>query len=77
MDRLLATACKAIDRGISQSRYRSHSIAVTVSRRIDKERPSEDEVVRATILVQDQFDWHPQLTDDTFTPRIPDGFSER
>jgi outer membrane lipoprotein-sorting protein len=43
--------------------------------RIEQERPRSEKDLKAFITVQEQFDWHPDLSADTFTPKIPDGFT--
>jgi hypothetical protein len=45
--------------------------------RIEEERPRHEKGFKALITVQEQFDWHPHLSAETFTPKIPDGFKER
>jgi hypothetical protein len=43
--------------------------------RIEEERPRQEKQLQALITVQEQFDWHPALPADTFSPKIPDGFA--
>ena len=43
--------------------------------RIEHQRPSAGTDVKALITVQEQFNWHPELPADTFTPKLPDGFT--
>jgi hypothetical protein len=43
--------------------------------RIEEERPRREKQFQALIAVQEQFDWHPALPADTFSPKIPDGFA--
>jgi hypothetical protein len=44
---------------------------------IEQERPRSEKEFKAFITVQERFDWHPDLLADTFTPKIPDGFTIR
>jgi hypothetical protein len=43
--------------------------------RIEQDRPRSERILKASITVQEQFNWHPELPADTFTPKIPDGFT--
>ena len=43
--------------------------------RIEEERPRREKQLQALITVQEQFDWHPALPADTFSPKIPAGFA--
>ena len=44
--------------------------------RMELIRPSSEKGITAVISVEDQFDYHPQLTDEVFIPRIPAGYVE-
>jgi len=39
--------------------------------RIEQEHPVADQGTKARIIVQDRFDWAPEVPDGTFTPAIP------
>lgn len=43
--------------------------------RIEHERPSTENRIKAIVTVQEEFDWHPSLPDDVYTPKIPEGFT--
>jgi len=43
--------------------------------RIEKEKPASHDLMKATISVQDQFDWNPPLPAGFFTPEIPEEFT--
>jgi hypothetical protein len=43
--------------------------------RIEQERPTAEKNVKALITVQEQFNWHAELSADTFSPKLPDGFT--
>jgi hypothetical protein len=42
--------------------------------RVEYERPASDQRLKAILTVQEGFDWHPELSADVFTPKIPDGY---
>ncbi len=43
--------------------------------RIEQERPRKEQQFKSFVTVQEQFEWHPDLAADTFTARIPNGFT--
>lgn len=51
--------------------------ATKLPMRIEQERPRSEKEFKAFITVQERFDWYPELHADTFTPKIPDGFTIR
>jgi hypothetical protein len=51
--------------------------ATKLPMRIEQERPRTEKEFKAFITIQERFDWHPDLHADTFTPKIPDGFTIR
>jgi outer membrane lipoprotein-sorting protein len=44
--------------------------------RIEQEHPAADQGTKARIIVQDRFDWAPEVPDGTFTPAIPPDFTK-
>jgi outer membrane lipoprotein-sorting protein len=44
--------------------------------RIEQEHPAADQGIKARIIVQDRFDWAPEVPDGTFTAAIPPDFTK-
>ncbi len=44
--------------------------------RMERERPRKETQFEAFIRVQDDFNWQPELPEDAFLPKIPEGFEQ-